>query len=437
MATNIVVPQLSESIQQARVAKWLKREGERVDATEAVVELETEKVNVEVGAERAGVLARVLRREGDDVRSGDVLGVLEDRADAATSPPRETAPAPGATAGASEVRPPASDRAEAPPPEAPRAPEDRTPAPQAADALRREESAPVRPRPGAPDSATPLARRLAQERGVDIRSLAGSGPGGRVTRQDVERHLAAETPARGEARAAQGERREERVRLSMRRLTIARRLVEAQQTAVMLTTFNEADMGEVMQFRERHKTALQERYGHGLGVVTFFVKAVVGALKAMPVLNAELQGDELVLKHYYDIGVAVGAETGLVVPVIRDADRLSLIEIERAIRTYVEKIDRRTISVTDLRGGTFTITNGGVFGSLLSTPVLNPPQVGILGLHRVGERPVVRNGAIVVRPMMYLALTYDHRVVDGRDAVQFLARVKDLIERPETMLLVG
>ncbi len=231
--------------------------------------------------------------------------------------------------------------------------------------------------------------------------------------------------------------REERVRMSRRRRTIARRLVEAQQTSAMLTTFNELDMSAVMDLRRRRKSSFQERHGVNLGIVSFFVKASIGALKAFPELNAEIQGDEIILKHYYDIGVAIGAEEGLVVPILRDADRMSFAGIEQAIKTFVQKAEAGSLSLEDLRGGTFTITNGGVFGSLLSTPILNPPQVGILGLHKIEDRPVAINGQVVIRPMMYVALSYDHRIIDGREAVQFLVRVKELIEDPETLLLEG
>ncbi len=225
--------------------------------------------------------------------------------------------------------------------------------------------------------------------------------------------------------------------MSRRRQTIARRLVEAQQTAAMLTTFNEADMGALLDLRARQREALQERHGVTPGITAFVVKAAVGALKAFPPLNAEIQGEEMVLKHYYDIGIAVGAEEGLVVPVIRDADRLTLVEIERAVKSLAKKAEAGTLSLEDLRGGTFSITNGGVYGSLLSTPILNPPQVGILGLHRVQERPVARDGSVSLRPMMYLALSYDHRIVDGREAVQFLVRVREMLEDPERLLLEG
>jgi 2-oxoglutarate dehydrogenase E2 component (dihydrolipoamide succinyltransferase) len=242
-------------------------------------------------------------------------------------------------------------------------------------------------------------------------------------------------PTAEPAQRAPGDRTEERVRMSKRRATIARRLVEAQSTAAMLTTFNEADMSAVMAVRERHKQSFKERHGTSLGIASFFVKASIGALRAFPRINAEIQGDEMVLKHYYDIGVAVGASEGLVVPVLRDADRMSFADIERQIREFAKRAEDGTLSLADLKGGTFTITNGGVFGSLMSTPILNPPQVAILGLHAIQPRPIAVNGEVAVRPMMYLALTYDHRIVDGSEAVQFLVRVKQLIEDPAALLL--
>jgi 2-oxoglutarate dehydrogenase E2 component (dihydrolipoamide succinyltransferase) len=309
------------------------------------------------------------------------------------------------------------------------------------------------PQPQAGADLTPVARRMAEEAGVDLGRLAAQAPGRRVTKQDVQAYLerqqaappseagaaAAPTPrpAPSPTTQADGHRREERVRMSRRRRTIARRLVEAQQTAAMLTTFNEADLGAVMDVRKRRKESFKEQHGVVLGFMSFFVKAAVGALKAFPMLNAEIQEDEIVLKHFYDIGMAIGAEEGLVVPVLRDADRMSFAGIEAAIEQYVQKAKTGTLELEDLRGGTFTITNGGVYGSLMSTPILNPPQVGILGLHKIEERPIARQGQVVIRPMMYLALSYDHRVVDGREAVQFLVRVKELIEDPETLLLEG
>jgi 2-oxoglutarate dehydrogenase E2 component (dihydrolipoamide succinyltransferase) len=305
--------------------------------------------------------------------------------------------------------------------------------------------------------ASPSVRKLAREYDIDLAEVSGSGSGGRVTREDVERLIReqgrAGAPEKTEERpAAPGEdgRREERpaaedgrgaleerVRMSRRRQTIARRLVEAQQTAAMLTTFNEADMSAVMELRNRRKEEFQERHGVKLGFMSFFVKASIGALKTFPKINAELQGDELILKHYYDIGVAVNTEEGLVVPVVRDADKKGFADIEQAIGDLAVRARERKLALEDLQGGTFTITNGGIFGSLVSTPILNAPQVAILGMHKIQERPVVVDGEIQARPMMYLALSYDHRIVDGADAVSFLVRIKELIEDPTTLLLEG
>jgi 2-oxoglutarate dehydrogenase E2 component (dihydrolipoamide succinyltransferase) len=305
--------------------------------------------------------------------------------------------------------------------------------------------------------AGPATRRIATERQVDLGAVAGSGPGGRILPQDVRTPVIAPpaqqpasapvppapqpaiqpTPQAAPAAIGLNGRAEERVRLSRRRQTIAQRLVEAQRTAAMLTTFNEVDMSKVMELRSRRRDEFEKRHGIRLGFMSFFTKACVGALKNYPTVNAELDGDELILKHYYDIGIAVGAEEGLVVPVLRDADRKSFAEIEREVRELGQRAQDNKLTLAELQGGTFTITNGGVYGSLLSTPILNTPQVGILGMHKIEQRPVVVNGEIVVRPMMYLALSYDHRVVDGRGAVQFLVKVKELIEDPEALLLEG
>jgi 2-oxoglutarate dehydrogenase E2 component (dihydrolipoamide succinyltransferase) len=317
-------------------------------------------------------------------------------------------------------------------------------------------------------ASSPAARHIAAEHGIDLARVAGSGRAGRITKEDVVSYVEqaraaaaapseptsaapapppappqpaaapAAAPARAESpSAALDGRREERVRMTRRRQVIAQRLVEAQQTAAMLTTFNEVDMSAIMDVRKRRRESFEKRHGVRLGFMSFFTKAVVGALKAQPLLNAEVQGDEIVLKHYYDIGIAVGAEGGLVVPVVRDADRKSFADIEREIGELGEKARNNTLRLDELQGGTFTITNGGIFGSLLSTPILNPPQVGILGMHKIEERPVVAGGQIVIRPMMYLALSYDHRIVDGREAVTFLVRIKELLEDPETLLLEG
>ena len=410
---NILVPELGESVVEARVARWLKKAGDRVENGEPVVELETEKIDLEVNAPQAGVLAAIRQQEGTDVKIGEVLAVLDETA--AAAPPTPAAAAEVGTASATMSAAPAT----------------------AADSPR----------------ATPTARRMAKDHDVNLGTVPGSGSAGRVMKQDVEKVVkpAAAAPAappreakpapapapaapRPAPRAA-GERSEQRVRMSKRRATIARRLVEAQRTAAMLTTFNDVDMTALMGLRERRKEAFKKQYSVNLGIASFFVKAAVAALRQFPQLNAEIQGDEIVLKHYYDVGMAVGAEGGLVVPVIRDADRLSFADIELAIRDFAARAQNSTLTLEDLSGGTFTITNGGVFGSLLSTPILNPPQVGILGLHRIQDRPVAVNGQVVVRPMMYVALSYDHRIVDGREAVQFLVKIKEYIEDPGHLLL--
>ncbi len=444
MSANIVVPELGESVIEATISHWLKQPGDRVTAGEPLVELETEKVNLEVGAERAGVLARIERQAGEDVRIGDVLGVIEDAAEAEAQAASPTATTPNQAAQPAPLTLP---------------PQGQAPAPQGAAQPEAEATADER--------ATPVARRMAQQEGVDLSQLTAQAPGRRVTKQDVQGYLERQqadgapsqaapagadpairapattattvtrSPGAAPAQAGANGRLEERVRMSRRRRTIARRLVEAQHTAAMLTTFNEIDMGAVIEIRKRRKESFKEKHGVGLGFMSFFVKAVIGALKAFPTLNAELQEDEIVLKHYFDIGMAIGADEGLVVPVLRDADRMSFAGIERAIEALVQKARSGALELEDLRGGTFTITNGGVFGSLLSTPILNPPQVGILGLHKIEERPVARNGQVDIRPLMYVALSYDHRLVDGREAVQFLVRVKELLEDPETLLLEG
>ncbi len=402
--SNVVVPQLGESVSEARVARWLKHEGDHVETGEPLVELETDKIDLEVAADHAGVLSSIKHREGDDVKVGEVLAVVEDRADASRSGPK--------TASGSENATP-TDRG--PRPVSPRKPA--VPAQTKTDAAPSQTKATASPNPptaaAEPRRATPTALRIAREHDVDV------------------------SPPPITAPPATEDRREERVRMSKRRQTIARRLVEAQRTAAMLTTFNEVDMTAVMLLRERSKEAFKQQHGVSIGITSFFVKAAVAALRAFPELNAEIQGDEIVYKHYCDIGIAVGAEGGLVVPVLRNADRMSFAQIELAIRDFATRAADGTLTLEDLTGGTFTITNGGVFGSLMSTPILNPPQVGILGLHKVQERAVPLNGQVVIRPMMYLALSYDHRLVDGREAVQFLVRVKELVEDPGSLLLVS
>jgi len=429
MDSEIRVPPLGESLVEATVGRWLKHEGQAVVAGEPVVELETEKVNLEVTADTTGVLQRVFYREGDTVRVGEALGVI----------------------GNAVVQPIQNVPAVAAPP---------LPGP----------TPPARPAAAAEEEhlASPVARRIAAEYGIDLSKVAGTGPGGRVTREDVARYMEDHPVVTAEAvppapisvaappvtaprpleakletaplptevaAPARAERPEKRVRLSRRRLTIARRLLDAQRNQALLTTFNELDLSAVMDLRRRRKEAFQAHHGVGLGFMSFFVKASVAALKAFPQVNSELQGDDLIEKLYYDIGIAVDTEGGLVVPVVRDADRKSFAEIERVIGELAKRAQENQLTLEELRGGTFTITNGGIFGSLLSTPIVNPPQAAILGMHRIVDRPIAAQGQVVIRPMMYAALTYDHRIIDGRTAVHFLVRIKELIEDPEELLL--
>ncbi|HKW00165.1 MAG TPA: 2-oxoglutarate dehydrogenase complex dihydrolipoyllysine-residue succinyltransferase [Vicinamibacterales bacterium] len=417
MPVNIIVPEVGESIVDARVAKWLKKAGDAVAAGEPIVELETDKVDVEVAAPRAGVIATIAHGDGADVKIGDVLGTIGE--------------GPGAVAGS-----PGTDGG------GPKEKSNGSPGAAAGGPGVKGNGSPAVSSAGSPP-ATPSARKAAREKDVELAAVKMDGP--RVTKADVERSVATPavqakapaptnppSPLRGYGEAS---RREERVRMSKRRATIAKRLVEAQQTAAMLTTFNEVDMSAVMALRERRKESFKTKHGVSLGIASFFVKAAIAALREFPRLNAEIQGDEMVLKHYYDIGVAVGAAEGLVVPVLRDADRMSFAGIEAGIREFAKKAEGGTLTIDDLRGGTFSLTNGGVFGSLMSTPILNPPQVGILGLHAIKERPVGVGGQVVLRPMMYTALTYDHRIVDGSEAVRFLVRVKELVEDPGVLLV--
>ncbi len=452
MAIEIKVPPLGESLVDAIVGSWLKSEGETINRGETILELETDKVNLEVTAEDDGVLGAIQRQEGDTVTVGEVLGTLEagDGAPLADNP--EAAPDPAAVdaAKSDDTSEPESTDAPGGPPAAKAQPV--TPPAQADTAPAPSEPAPEE----VGGRAAPAVKRMAEEHGIDLAAVTGSGPGGRITRDDLFGHIAkqgraeaaATTPVpepanqpspkpEAPAAAAADPAREERVRLSRRRQTIATRLVEAQQTAAMLTTFNEVDLTAVMEIRSRRKEAFKEKHGVNLGFMSFFTKAAIGALKAFPNVNAELQGNELVLKKYYDIGIAVGVEEGLVVPVLRDADRKSFAEIESEIVELAGKARDNKLALAELQGGTFTLTNGGVFGSLLSTPILNTPQVGILGMHTIQQRPVARDGEVVIRPMMYVALSYDHRIVDGSDAVRFLVTIKTLLEDPENLLLEG
>ncbi len=427
MPVEIRVPELGESVTDATVGRWLKKEGEAVKRGEPIVEVETDKINFEIEAEQDGVLQSIVKGEGETVGVGDVIGMIAEGDGRAAEPEA-----------AAEEQP--QEAGEEAPAEEERPKEKEAPTEAAEEGFR----------------ASPSVRRLAQEYGVDLAEVSGTGSGGRITREDVERLIRersrpaaapeedgrreerpAPPPAPERAPAAGREALEERVRFSRRRQTIAQRLVESQRNAAMLTTFNEVDMSAVMDLRRRRKEEFQERTGARLGFMSFFTKASVAALKAFPQVNAELAGNELILKKYYDIGVAVSTDEGLVVPVVRDADKKNFAEIEKEIADLATRAREGRLTLEDLRGGTFTITNGGVFGSLLSTPILTLPQVAILGMHKVQERPVVVGGEIQVRPMMYVALSYDHRVIDGAEAVSFLVRIKELVEDPETLLLEG
>lgn len=412
MAMNIVVPPLSESVVEATVSEWRKKVGDSVKQGEILVVLETDKVALEVAADADGVIGSIVQAEGADVTAGTVLGTLEALGTVVTSAPQASAPVASASSTSADPK------------------------------------------------ATPVAKRAAEALNVDLAQVSSSS--GKITKSDVIAAAAPPAPAtptpmtsapnplvnpnpRPAPQSAPTpapaprtlDAREERIRMTRRRRTIAERLHHAKQATAMLTTFNEVDMSAVNALRARRKDAFKEKYGVSLGYSSFFVKAVVGALRAFPVLNAELDGNDVIMKRYYDIGMAIGADEGLVVPVIRNADQLTFAQIEQQVKDYADQARKGTLTIEALMGGTFTITNGGVFGSLMSTPILNYPQVGILGLHAVKERPVVVNGEIVIRPMMYTALSYDHRLIDGREAVQFLVKIKELIEEPERLLIEG
>jgi len=407
MATEIRVPTLGESVTEATIARWFKKAGDAVAADEPLVELETDKVTVEVPAPAAGVLEEIRVKDGETVGVGSVLGSIKEGAGGAKAAPAKAAPAPA--------------KAEAAKPAAAAAP--------APAAVARSADLPL----------MPSVRRLAAESGVSPSTVPGTGKDGRVTKGDMLAAIAGVAkPAPTVARApspAPDAAREERVRMTRLRQTIATRLKEAQNTAAMLTTFNDVDMSAIIAMRQSYKEPFEKKHGVKLGFMGFFVKAVIAALKELPAVNAEIDGDDLVYKNYYHIGVAVGTERGLVVPVVRDADQISIAEIEKTIADFGKRAREGKLSIDEMQGGTFTISNGGIYGSLLSTPILNAPQSGILGMHRIEERPVAVKGQVVVRPMMYLALSYDHRIVDGREAVTFLVRVKENLEDPARMVL--
>ncbi|MAX14453.1 2-oxoglutarate dehydrogenase complex dihydrolipoyllysine-residue succinyltransferase [Sphingobium lactosutens] len=416
MATEVKVPTLGESVTEATVGQWLKKPGEAVKADEPIVSLETDKVAVDVPAPAAGTMGDIVAKEGDTVEVGALLAYVNEGAAAASSP----APAPAAKAEAATPAPSASTPA---------------PAPAAAD----EDGE------GGNLTLSPAVRRLVLEHGLDPSKIKGSGKDGRLTKDDVMAAVDAGTAkaastgaeaAPAEAAPAAGpSRKQERVKMTRLRQTVAKRLKEAQNNAALLTTFNDVDMTNVIEARTKYKDLFEKKHGVRLGFMGFFTKAVCMALKDIPGVNGQIEGDEIVYNDFADISVAVSAPTGLVVPVIRNAESMSVAQIERTIGDFGKKAKEGKLTMEDMKGGTFTISNGGVFGSLMSTPIINPPQSAVLGLHRIEDRPVVRDGQVVVRPMMYLALSYDHRLIDGREAVTFLVAVKNAIEDPTRLLI--
>jgi 2-oxoglutarate dehydrogenase E2 component (dihydrolipoamide succinyltransferase) len=433
MAGDIIVPSLGESVTEATIAKWLKQPGEAVAADDPVVELETDKVTLEIGAPAAGTLHEILAAEGATVPVGAVIGRVTDGAAGSSPHP----PSPG---GLVAPLPP-------PPNPPPRAGEGKVGASGEREGPRRIEDPPLDRRAHARaergredrslERAGPAARKLIAENRVELAAISPTGRDGRISKADVVAALRREPPPttqREPPPPAAGER-ETRVRMTRLRRRIAERLKAAQNTAAMLTTFNEIDMSGAIALRERHREGFEQRHGVRLGFMSIFLKAAIVALKEFPAVNAEIDGEDIVYKNHYDIGVAVGAEQGLVVPVVRDADRLSFAEIEKTIAGLGQKARDGKLTIADLSGGTFTISNGGVYGSLLSTPVLNPPQSGILGMHKIERRPVAVGDKVEIRPMMYVALSYDHRLIDGREAVGFLVRIKECVEDPSRILL--
>ncbi len=427
MAIEIRVPALGESVTEAAIGQWFKKPGEAVSADEPLVELETDKVTIEVPAPASGKLTEIAAKSGETVEVGALLGRMEEGP--ASAPGTQEGKAEREAVTAQETEPAAEpSQAKAAPAAAPPVAEQPAPAGKTHPAL------------------SPAVRRLVAEKNVDVSQIAGSGKGGRILKEDVLAHIARQAaapqaqpiqavPARAPV-PPEDAAREERVKMSRLRLTIARRLKEAQNTAAMLTTFNEVDMSEVMSLRAAYKDLFIKKHGVKLGFMSFFIRAVTNALKEIPAVNAEIDGEEIVYKNYYHIGVAVGTEKGLVVPVVREADTLSLAEIEKAIADFAARARAGKLKLEEMQGGTFTITNGGIYGSLMSTPILNLPQSGILGMHKIMQRAMVMpDGSIQARPMMYLALTYDHRIVDGKEAVTFLVRVKEFLEDPKRLIL--
>ncbi|TVR79859.1 MAG: 2-oxoglutarate dehydrogenase complex dihydrolipoyllysine-residue succinyltransferase [Rhodospirillales bacterium] len=465
MTTDIIVPTLGESVTEATVAKWFKAVGDQVEADEPVLELETDKVTLEVNAPAAGTLAEILVPEGEEIAVGGLLGRIGEGAEAPAKPSREPAKEAEKEAKKEAEKAPATTAEKGP---ATTAEKKTEPAPAEAAEPAKAEAAPAAPAAAA--ALSPAVRKLVEEHELDPSRIPASGKDGRLTKGDVLAFLeqspeqpapqeaaepAAATPPGGEAAApaagepAQAEAappiptrpagpREERVRMTRLRKMVAARLKTAQNTAAMLTTFNEVDMTAANALRTRYRDAFEKKHGVRLGIMSIFVKACVVALQEFPAVNAEIDGDDIVYKNYYDIAIAVSSPQGLVVPVLRDADALSFAAVEAKIADYGKRAREGRLTMEELQGGTFTITNGGVFGSLMSTPILNPPQSGILGMHKVQQRPMVMpDGSIEARPMMYLALSYDHRIIDGRDAVSFLVRVKECVEDPQRVLLAA
>ncbi|HZW98416.1 MAG TPA: 2-oxoglutarate dehydrogenase complex dihydrolipoyllysine-residue succinyltransferase [Trueperaceae bacterium] len=446
MATDVKVPAAGESISEVIIGTWLKSVGDPVAADEPLVEVETDKATLEVPAPVAGVLTEQFAAEGDTVGVGDVIARVDESQAGVAASSAPAAAAEKAEEASAAKAPEAATRATPAAGAGPRTAGGTTAAPAASASDAATAVAEPPPEPQRATSVMPAAQRLLDEHGLSAYDVQASGPGGRLLKEDVQRFIeererqAAQSAGGDSATpvgepAAGGARQEERVRMSPLRRTVATRLVEAQQTAALLTTFNEIDMTAVMDLRKEYRDTFEKRYGIRLGFMSFFVKAVIDALKLIPQLNAEIKGDDIVYKNYYDIGVAVSAKKGLVVPVIRDADRMSFAELENAIADYGQRAQANRLTPDELQGGTFTISNGGVFGSLMSTPIVNPPQSGVLGMHAIQERPVARDGQVVILPMMYVALTYDHRIVDGREAVTFLKRIKEAVEAPARMLL--
>ena len=433
MSIEVKVPQLPESVADATLVSWHKKAGDAVRRDENLVDLETDKVVLEVPAPTDGILKEIRVSDGATVTAGQVLAVLEPGAAPARREAAEAAEQPARAA--AEAAAPARPRPEPVAREAAVTAEVESEAPPAAE--RRPESRDALQRMG------PAVRKLVEEHDIDPAAIRGSGREGRVTKADVLDYLASTQPAttgfddetRTDERPVLGGRREERVAMTRLRRRIAERLVEAQRTAAMLTTFNEVDMSAVLALRKRYQEAFQKRHEIKLGLMSFFVRASIEALRRFPVVNASIDGTDIIYHEYFDIGVAVSTERGLLVPVLRNAENMTFAEIEKTIADYARRANTGDIALEELTGGTFTITNGGVFGSLMSTPILNPPQSGILGMHKIQERPMVVDGKIEIRPMMYLALTYDHRIIDGREAVQFLVHVKESLEDPARLIL--